>query len=196
MKQILLMILLIFIPITNIVSQENKSRFGIEVDITPLHFDTFSRQKSPFSISGFIGGSYEHFFSNSFSFKTTVGVQNVTYKYGAYYLDEEKERHWQTSLVLKAEPRFYFLGNQQKWGNLFASLPISIGTGTFQNNPYKNIFDTQHIKAFSVIGYQYYVTNHWFIEANAGLGWSQDRYPTQSFNDFDYLIGARFGFSF
>jgi len=195
MKQILFIILLIFIPITNIVSQENKSRFGIEVDITPYHSNNFT-SKSPFAISGFIGGSYEHFFSNSFSFKTTVGVQNVTYKFWGDYPTEKKERFWQTCLALKVEPRFYFWENQQKWGNVFASLPISVETGPFQNNPYNSIFDTPTIRAISAIGYQYYFAHHWFIEANAGLGWSQDRYPTQSFNDFDYLIGARLGFSF
>jgi hypothetical protein len=195
MKQILYIVLLIFISIANIASQENKSRFGIEVDIIPWHFDTFSRQ-TPFSVSGFIGGSYEHFFSNSFSFKTTIGVQNVNYQTASGYLTGGKERAWQTRLALMVEPRFYFWENQQKWGNLFAGLPVSIEAGSFQNNTYRNIFETQLIRAIPVIGYQYYFARHWFVEANAGLGWFLDRYPMQSFSEFDYQVGVRLGFSF
>lgn len=191
MKLILYIVLFIYIPITNLSSQDNKSRFGIEVDIIPWHFDTFSRQ-TPFSVSGFIGGAYEHFFTNSFSFKTRIGVHNVNYK--REYIGSE--RAWQTRLALMVEPRFYFWPNQQKWGNLFAGIPISVEAGPFQDNPYKNIFETPIVRAIPVVGYQYYFARHWFIEVNAGLGWSLERYPTQSFNDFDYLLEARFGYSF
>ena len=189
MKQVLYLFLFLIIPITSISSQENKSRFGAEVSVEPWYLDTFTKQMPIFSISGFIGGYYEHFFSNSFSLKTTFGVHNGTYEL-------YNKRSWQTSLELKVEPRFYFCENQQKWGNVFAGLPVSIETGAFQNNPYKTIFQTPTISALPLIGYQYYITEHWFVEANAGLGWSCTRYPTQSSNDFDYLVGARFGFSF
>ncbi len=197
MKQIIYFLLFIIIPISNISSQENKSRFGAEVDFIPWYFDTFSRQTPMFTVSGFIGGYYEHFFSNSISLKTTAGIHNATYKwfenstYGG-----KKVRSWQTMLEIKVEPRFYFWDNQQKWGNLFAGLPLSIETGPFQNNPYKDIFQTPTIRAIPIIGYQYYFTNHFFVEANAGLGWRHDSYPTQSSNDLDYLLGLRFGLSF
>ena len=197
MKQFLYFLLFIFIPLTSISSQENKSRFGAEVDIIPWYFDTFSRQTPMFTVSGFIGGYYEHFFSNSFSLKTTAGIHNATYKwfenstYGG-----KKVRSWQTTLELKVEPRLYFWDNQQKCGNLFAGLPLSIETGSFQNNPYKTIFQTPTIRAIPILGYQYYFTNHFFVEANAGLGWRHDRYPTQSSNDLDYLLGLRLGLSF
>lgn len=198
MKQILVLLLFVFIPITNMSAQENKSRFGVEVGIIPWHFDSFSRQ-TPFSVSGFIGGYYEHFFLNSLSLKATVGIHNVTYKWwsedGGMYTGK-KDRSWQTLLELKIEPRFYFWGNQQKWGNLFAGLPVSLETGPFKNNPYGSIFKTPTIRVIPVVGYQYYFTDHWFVEANAGLGWSCEKYPTQSLNDFDYLLGVRFGFSF
>lgn len=197
MKQILYIFLFIFIPFTSISSQENKSRFGIEVGIIPWHFDTFSRQ-TPFSVSGFIGGYYEHFFSNSFGLKATVGVHNTTYKWFKDAYGKEKKRIWNSMLELKVEPRLYFWENQQRWGTLFAGLPISMETGAFQNNenPYKTIFHTPTIRVIPVVGYQYYFAHHWFVEANAGLGWRCDIFPEQSFNDFDYLLEARFGYSF
>lgn len=195
MKHILYVIIFVFVSITNVYSQETKSRVGIEVGIIPWHFDSFSRQ-TPFSVSTFIGGSYEHFFSNSLSVKTTIGVHNVNYQSGSGYLAGGKERSWQTRLAFTVEPRIYFWENQQKWGNLFAGLPVSIETGPFQDNPYKNIFETPTVSAIPVIGYQYYFDRHLFVEVNAGLGWSLERYPSQSFNDFDYLLGARLGFSF
>lgn len=197
MKQILYLFFFIFISISSISSQENKSRFGIEVGVIPWHFDTFSNQ-TPFSVSGFVGGYYEHFFTNSFALKATVGVQNTTYKWARDVNGREEERTWSSMLELKIEPRFYFWEKQQRWGNLFAGLPISMETGSFQNkeNPYKTIFHTPTIRAIPVVGYQYYFARHWFVEVDAGLGWRCDISPQLDFNYFDYLLEARFGYSF
>lgn len=198
MKQLLYVVFLLLMPLTNLSSQENKSRFGVEVGIVPWHFDTFSR-RTPFSISGFVGGSYEHFFSNSFSVKSTLGVYNITYKWWSgnegYHTGKE-ERKWQTILGLTIEPRYYFWNSQQRWGNVFAGIPVLVETGPFQDNPHNNIFKTPTIRVIPVIGYQYYLASHFFVEVNAGLGWSIEKYPTQSYNDFDYLLGVRFGYSF
>lgn len=198
MKKIFYLILLLaFVSIVKVSAQENRSRFGIEVGAEPWEYDSFSG-KTPFSIGTFVGIGYEHFFSNPFSLKTSIGLNNVNYKTGFDWFPNKVERKWHTMIKLSAEPRYYCWGEQQKWGNLFISLPISIETGPFQNNTYGNIFQSMRLRTIGAVGYQYYFNSHWYAEVNAGLGWSHQFYSKGGIdqNNFDYQLSALFGYSF
>ncbi len=195
MKKLLFIALLIVASFTTITAQEHKSRFGIEASITPLEFDAFLR-RCPFSIGFFAGVNYEHFFSNPFSLKTTIGINNVLYKNGYDWFPEKPETKWQTMIKLTIEPRLYCWDTPQKWGNLFLSAPISLATGPFQNNVWGSIFKSYDLKMLAAVGYQYYFNSHFYTEANAGLGWSHWFNPLYDDNDFDYLLSVRFGYTF
>ena len=198
MKLILYIVLLFIVPITSISAQENRSRFGVEVGITPWSIDAFSIYTDNSPVSGSIGGYYEHFFSDNISLKSSLGLHSGIYRWcmdggGSSLMNSRK---WQTMLELKVEPRFYFYDNQQTWGNLFVALPISLETGAFENTEHEKIFESPQVSALALLGYQYYITNNWFIEANAGLGWSciKDYYQTD--HELSCLLGLRAGYSF
>jgi hypothetical protein len=198
MKRIILILVVIFSPVSVLFSQIKSPRYGLEIDVIPFHIENFS-QHTPPSVSGFAGVFFEMNLTSQFAMKLTAGLNNIhtkSYPLGLpadINLADIKMR----SMLLNTfefivEPRYYLFGESKPWGNLFGATRLAIETGPFQ----KRFSNTPTYKAIPTIGYQYNFSKHLFVEVNAGLGWSMVPYDYETDHRFDHLLGARLGFAF
>lgn len=199
MRSILLTCLLLLVVAISAFSQDNRisMRQGIEFDIIPLKFDNFT-QRNHFSLSAYVGYYGEVAFSKQFTTKLAVGVHNVYYRdYAIHDVNTTvsgyvpTEGKYATTIAVAAEPRWYFNKSVEQQG-CYVALPISFETGPLQIVKNKSYI---RMRMIPTIGYRYALSAHWFVEANAGLGWGEilrGIYPSL----FEYSLQARLAYCF
>jgi hypothetical protein len=193
MKQILLILIVVFAPVSALFSQVKSPRYGVEMDVIPFYTENFSSPHS-LSVSGFFGGFLEMNLSRQFTVKLTAGLNNVqleSYRNVTDLMKGETKSMYLNTFEFIVEPRYYLFAESKSWGNLFGSARLAVETGPFQ----KRFMDVSTYKAIPTIGYQYNFSKHLFVEVNAGLGWSMKQYY-ETRHRFDHFLGARLGFAF
>ncbi|MDR1624725.1 MAG: hypothetical protein LBS04_07110 [Tannerellaceae bacterium] len=193
MKRIILIIFVILAPVSALFSQIKSPRYGVEIDVIPLHFKQYPRYSS---MLGFAGGFLEMNLSRRFTVKLTAGLNNIRLRGYPFVtsrpdVKEEKESFYLSTFEFIVEPRYYLFAESKPWGNLFGATRLAIETGPFQ----KKFFDLPTYKAIPTIGYRYNFSRHLFAEVNAGLGWSMVPYYKAE-HRFDHFLGIRLGFAF
>lgn len=192
-------LLLLLVVAMSAFSQKSKVSIkqGVELDIIPFKFDNFT-ERNKFSLSGYVGYYGEIAFSKQFTTKLGLGVHNVYYR--EYVMpgvnipvngNVPTKGEYATTLAFAVEPRWYFNKSTEHQG-CYIALPISFETAPLQivkNNSYVKM------RMIPTLGYRYALSTHWFVEANAGLGWGKilrEYYPSL----FEYSLQARVGYHF
>ena len=162
-------------------SQPIKPKFGAEMSASLKKIDDIASFDSP-ALSGYVG-FYTLIQSKYDRFKVKFGAGiNITHVHrneikgffnetGIYpdsiYASEVNLTLY--TLSVNVEMRYYLMSNYAPWGNLYASLPLTLESSPFTNS----WFFSSEFKVIPSIGYCYNFNKHLGLEVNSGIGWGR-----------------------
>jgi hypothetical protein len=185
------------------ISQNNSTKFGVELELIPSKLNF--REIAFSSYSGYLGFYTEMPVYGNFTAKFRTGLHNVRYRNltSMGYMDLDgvftkvslPDRGYIGVLSVAFEPRFYLFKEEQKYGNFFASIPLSFETVVSGEKDFPVNSLNDKITILPSLGYRYLFSKHWNIEANAGIGWGKEIVETPS-PKLEYTLSAKIGYSF
>lgn len=186
---------------TVVANKKIQSLHGIEVSAIPNKLGNSFRSTfgDHFNISGYIGYFYEGPIARTLSIIFTAGIHNVSYmkiiyyNYNYYNLnDYTYERSYKAIFHIGAEPRWYYsfnkrydIGKSRLNSGWFLGCPVSI-----------EYFSNAQLHITPSLGFRQSLSNHLFLEAEAGVGTVRYLFELNKQFSFDHFVSAKIAYTF
>ena len=188
---------------TVVANKKIESLQGIEVSAIPNKLDNSigGFWGKHFNISGYIGYFYEAPIARTLSLKFTTGLHNVSYNnkilgesYDYYYNfnDYTYKRSYLAIFHIGAEPRWYYsfdkryeIGKSKLNSGWFLGCPVS-----YEYSSYSRLHITPSL------GFRQSISDHLFLEADAGVGVERYLFAINKQFRFDYFVSAKIAYTF
>ena len=187
----------VFFADTAIANKKIQSLHGIELSAIPNILDSDLKYAfgNNFNISGYIGFFYEMPIAKTWSIVYTAGIHNVFYN-NRNYIDNYNftyEKAYQVIFHIGAGPRWYYSFNKR-----YEEGKTNLNSGWFFGCPVSLEY---HLKTFQLHltpswGFRQSISNHLFIEAEAGMGASLYLKYLPRKPDFDYFLSGKVAYTF
>jgi hypothetical protein len=182
---------------TSTVNKKVQSLQGFELNAIPNILDNDLKYVfgDHFNISGYVGYFYEMPIAKTWSIIYTAGIHNVYFN-NIVFIDEytySYKKDYKVIPHIGIEPRWYYTFNKR-----FEEGKTNLNSGWFLGCPVslEYPFSALQIHINPSIGFRQSLTNHIFLEAEAGIGSSLYLKFLPRTPDLDYFLSAKIAYSF
>jgi len=188
----------VFFTDTVVANKKIQSLHGIEVSAIPNKLGNSLKYAfgDHFNISGYIGYFCEAPIARTWSMIFTAGIHNVYYDkiiiINNDYYSYTFEKAYQAIIHIGAEPRWYYsfdkrydIGKSKLNSGWFLGCPVSY---EYSSNSRLHITPS--------LGFRQSISDHLFLEADAGAGVERYLFAINKQFSFDYFISAKIAYTF